>query len=84
MLFFLPLLILLELAHRSCNMQAEMKIEFPVFLHDFGSYDVHFIVQALGELKESDLVTSAEPIARTSEKFLSLKINMYNRYTNKT
>ena len=63
------------LAHSSCNMKAEMKIEFPIFLHNFGSYDVHFIVQALGKLTESGLVQSAEPIARTSEKFLSLTIN---------
>jgi len=63
------------IAHENCNKMAELKIEFPIFMHNFGSYDSHFLVHAVGDLKTRDVIKTCSVIPKTSEKFLSIVIN---------
>jgi hypothetical protein len=63
------------LAHNECNLVAKMKIQFPVTMHNFGSYDVHFIVLALGELTKQRIIDNIKVIPKTAEKFLALILN---------
>jgi hypothetical protein len=67
--------LLLGIAHEHCNKMAELKKEFPIFIHNFGSYDSHFLVHAMGDLKTKDVIKTCSVIPKTSEKFLSIVIN---------
>src|ERR1700678_3862368 len=63
------------IAHEHCNKIAELKIEFPIFIHKFGGYDSHFLVHAMGDLKSRNIIQTCSVIPKTSEKFLSIIIN---------
>jgi hypothetical protein len=65
----------LGLAHNFCNLQASLRVNYPIFLHNGGGYDYHFIISALSELKRENLVWDVDVIAKNSENFISIMIN---------
>ena len=42
---------------------------------NFGSYDSHFLVHAVGGIKTSNVIKTCSVIPKTSEKFLSVILN---------
>jgi hypothetical protein len=69
------------LAHDNCNLRARMSRQIPIFMNNFGSYDLHFLMQSLGNLKKDRVIRTAEAIPKSSEKFLSLTVNGNVKFT---
>jgi len=65
----------ISLTHEKCNMTAQVERFLPVFFHNLGSYDVHFIVKCLSTLKTDGVVYKVDAVPKSSEKFLTLTIN---------
>jgi hypothetical protein len=56
---------------RKCNLQFKPSFKLPCLLHNFGSYDSHFIVGYLKKYQDSGL--RVDLLAKTTEKFISIK-----------
>ena len=71
-------------AHKNCNLKLQIsaeKIKIPVIFHNLKGYDIHFIIQKLGELiKEEQGDSTRQPISIdvipcNTEKYMSFYIN---------
>lgn len=59
------------LAHAKCNLRRRMPRTLPIFLHNMGSYDAHFIVQTLAAMGR---IGRTSVIAKTSEKYMRITV----------
>jgi len=51
-----------------------------VFFHNFGNYDVHFLVTALSSLKQEEFISKVDVIPKSTEKFLAMFIDEHLRF----
>lgn len=63
------------MAHNCCNLLAKTCKDYPIFIHNGGNFDYHFIITALSKLKKEKLISSVNIIPKTSEKYITVSLN---------